>query len=686
MRPDVAPGELTAATTLRRWLRQERAAVATLVLAVAAPVGAARFLQHRIHDRLEPALGRALGVDAHVGGFEAGLTGNVTVGRLQIGDLLTADAVEAAVSLDSLLAGELTPDEIRVTRPRLRAVADRDGREAWRQVIARLAARRGHGGSAGAGRRLRRIVVSGGDLVADVRGVRVRAGEVELHPSGHGVRVVTGAATLAATGTAWQVAGAVTRIGADVRLPELAVERAAIVGGTATFDLGGPSVAVRDLTVVGGGGAWRLTGTIDDAGAPRPIAAAFVSDARGRRVAIAGERVPLAALAPRTGPLALADARASGQVALALDHGLRLRGALELVGARLDHRAVADAPVDLDGAVALAAHRTGDRLEVEQLTVRRGAATAEIGGWLRWGAHGPTAGALDVALPETRCRDLLDAVPPALRGHLDAMVVRGALGGRAHATIDLDAELGEGVRLDLALDNRCEVVADPPEVDPRRLAGIVEHRFPDGARAAVGPGLGDWVALSALPSHVRGALVAAEDARFWDHAGFDLGQIARSLEIDLREDRLARGGSTISQQLVKNAFLHQRRTLARKLEEAVLTWRLEAVLPKTTILERYLNVIELGPGIYGLAAAARHWFGCAPAQLSVRQAAFLAALTPAPRTISARLAAGHKLDPDTAQRIEVVLRAMRRAGVIDATTAHAAALAPLDFRPAALGR
>ena len=64
----------------------------------------------------------------------------------------------------------------------------------------------------------------------------------------------------------------------------------------------------------------------------------------------------------------------------------------------------------------------------------------------------------------------------------------------------------------------------------------------------------------------------------------------------------------------------------------------------------------------------------------------LAALTPAPRTISARLAAGHKLDPDTAQRIEVVLRAMRRAGVIDATTAHAAALAPLDFRPAALGR
>lgn len=687
MRADVASGELTAATALWRRLRQERAAAATLALAVAAPVAAARYLEHRIHDRLEPALTRALGVDAHVGGFEAGLTGNVTVAELRIGDLLSADVVEAAVSLDSLLAGELTPDEIRVTRPRLRAIADRDGREVWRQVLARLAARRGHGGTGGAGRRLRRIVVSGGDLVADVRGVRVRAGDVELHPSGHGVRIVTGAVTMAAAGTGWHVDGGLTRVGADVRLPELAVERAAMVGGTATFDLGGPAMALRDLTVVGGGDAgWRLTATVDDAGAPRPFAAALAADAGGRRLAIAGERVPLAVLAPMSGALALADARASGQIALALDRGLWLRGALELVGARLDHPAVADAPVELDGAITVAAHRTGDRIELERLALRRGAATTELAGWLRWGGHGPTAGALDVAVPETRCRDLLDAVPAALRGHLDAMVVRGTIGGHAHATIDLDAELGDGVHLDLALDNRCEVVADPPEVDPRRLAGVVEHRFPDGSRAAVGPGIGDWATLATLPAHVRGALVAAEDARFWDHAGFDLTQIARSLEIDLREDRLARGGSTISQQLVKNAFLHQRRTLARKLEEAVLTWRLEAVLPKTTILERYLNVIELGPGVYGLAAAARHWFGCAPAQLTVRQVAFLAALTPAPRTISARLAAGHKLDPDTAQRIDVVLRAMRRAGVIDAATAHAAAAAPLEFRPAALGR
>ena len=264
--------------------------------------------------------------------------------------------------------------------------------------------------------------------------------------------------------------------------------------------------------------------------------------------------------------------------------------------------------------------------------------------------------------------------------------MRGAIGGTATATVDLDAELGDGVHLDVDLANGCEVVADAPAVDPRTLTGVAEHRFPDGSRAAVGPGVGDWVDLDRVPAYVRGAFVAAEDARFWDHDGFDLVQIGRSLEIDLREERFARGGSTISQQLIKNAFLHQRRTLARKLEEAVLTWRLEAVVPKAMILARYLNVIELGPGVFGVAAAARHWFGRAPAQLTVRQAAFLAALTPAPRTISARLRQQHRLDPDTAHRVDVVVRAMRRAGVIDAATARAAEHAGLDLRPAALGR
>ena len=142
MRADVSPADVTAVAAAWARLRQERLAVVTVALACAAPVAAARYLDHRIHADLEPALTRATGVPTHVGAFEAGLTGNVTVRRLVVDDLLTADAVEAAVSLDSLLSGELTPDEIRVTHPRVRALADARGHEAWRQVLARLAARR----------------------------------------------------------------------------------------------------------------------------------------------------------------------------------------------------------------------------------------------------------------------------------------------------------------------------------------------------------------------------------------------------------------------------------------------------------------------------------------------------------------------------------------------------------------
>lgn len=689
MRADVASAEITAGVAAWRRLRQERTAIVTVLLAVAAPVAAARYLDHRIHTRLEPALTHATGVRTTVGAFEAGLTGNVTVTDLDVDGLLTADAVEAAVSLDSLLAGELSPDEIRVTRPRVRAVADGTGREPWRAVLARLAARRHDrdGGGQRAGRRLRRIVVTGGDLVADVRGVRVRARELELHPTAIGVRVVTGAATVIADGPAWQLDGGVARIGADVRLPSLAVERAALVGGHGTIGLGGPTLAARDVTVVrAADGPWRLTGTVDDDGAPRPIAIAISSDGETTTLAVAGERVPLAVLGPRAGALALAGSHGSGRVAITLGATTELRGDVELRGAAIDHRALADQPLPLDGSVAFTVRASRDRIDVDELTVRRGPATLLGHGWLRWTPGAPAAGELALALPTTGCRALVDALPGPLRGHLDQLVVRGTLGGTATATIDLDAELGDGVHLAVELDQRCEVLADPPDVDPRALLGVAEHRFPDGTVAPVGPGVGDWVALDALPAYVRGAFVAAEDARFWDHDGFDLGQIARSLEIDLREERFARGGSTISQQLVKNAFLHQGRTLARKLEEAVLTWRLEATLPKSAILARYLNVIELGPRVYGVAAAARHWFGRAPGQLTVRQAAFLAALTPAPRTITARLERAHRLDPDTEQRVAVVLRAMRRAGVIDAATARAAENAPLDLRPAALGR
>ena len=248
----------------------------------------------------------------------------------------------------------------------------------------------------------------------------------------------------------------------------------------------------------------------------------------------------------------------------------------------------------------------------------------------------------------------------------------GSLGGHARVALDLAAPSGDGVQLSLALDGGCHVDTEAPAADVSALAGVVDHVVPDGSTARVGRGAPNWTPLGDMRAHVPAAFVAAEDAAFWDHHGFDLVQIARSLEIDLREHRLARGGSTISQQLIKNAFLTQRRSLDRKLQEAVLTWRLESRLDKRQIRGRYRNIIERGPRLFGIGAAARYWFNEPAAQLTLHQAAFLAAMTSEPTTMSRRVRHAGGLDPDTATRVDIVLHGMWVGGAIDGAELNAA--------------
>jgi membrane peptidoglycan carboxypeptidase len=264
------------------------------------------------------------------------------------------------------------------------------------------------------------------------------------------------------------------------------------------------------------------------------------------------------------------------------------------------------------------------------------------------------------------------------------MVLEGQAGARARLAIDLAAPLGGGATLEGEIDGGCRAAAEPPAADVTGLAGPGEQQLLDGSRRRIGRGEPDHVALRALPRYVPAAFVAAEDARFHDHRGFDLEQIARSLEIDLRERRLVRGGSTISQQLVKNAFLSPHKSLDRKLHEAVLAWRLEARLGKRQILERYLNVIELGPRVFGLGPAARYWFGAPAHELTVPQAAFLAALTAQPAQMSRRVRRAGGLDPESAERVAQVLDAMRSSGALGPRAHERARTAPLRFAASAL--
>jgi monofunctional biosynthetic peptidoglycan transglycosylase len=140
-----------------------------------------------------------------------------------------------------------------------------------------------------------------------------------------------------------------------------------------------------------------------------------------------------------------------------------------------------------------------------------------------------------------------------------------------------------------------------------------------------------WVPYERISSNFKRAIIAAEDAKFVEHEGFDWEGIQKAIEKNERRGRVVAGGSTITQQLAKNLFLTPQRSWIRKGQEVVITLMLEALLDKRRIFEIYLNVIELGNGVFGAEAAARHYFGSTAAGLSAAQGARLAAMAPNPR-------------------------------------------------------
>jgi len=140
-----------------------------------------------------------------------------------------------------------------------------------------------------------------------------------------------------------------------------------------------------------------------------------------------------------------------------------------------------------------------------------------------------------------------------------------------------------------------------------------------------------WVPYPRISGHLKRAVVAAEDAKFATHNGFDWEGIQKAYEKNIREGEIVAGGSTITQQLAKNLFFSGERTWWRKAQEAVVAVMLETVMSKRRILEIYLNVIEWGDGVFGAEAAARYHYGSSAAALSPEQAARLAAVVPSPR-------------------------------------------------------
>lgn len=165
-----------------------------------------------------------------------------------------------------------------------------------------------------------------------------------------------------------------------------------------------------------------------------------------------------------------------------------------------------------------------------------------------------------------------------------------------------------------------------------------------------------WVRWSAISDFAPLAVIASEDQRFYQHYGFDLQQIDKALQAKRHGGRL-RGASTITQQTAKNLFLWNGRSFVRKGFEAWFTVLMELLWPKQRILEMYLNIVEFGPGIYGIEAASQYYFNKPAKQLGRYEAALLAAVLPNPHRLHA-----DKPSPYVRERQQWIIRQMRQLG------------------------
>lgn len=300
---------------------------------------------------------------------------------------------------------------------------------------------------------------------------------------------------------------------------------------------------------------------------------------------------------------------------------------------------------------------------------------------------------IELRAPSQPCMRWLDTLPRGMRPALEGMKLEGE--GAVALTLDYDPQKRSKfqedneeskpgtVDLQFPLFESCKVLKDPTLLTKAPVASSsYEHTWPkvgtDRKPRRMGSSGKDFVSLHRMPWFSK-AMTVTEDPNFWDHKGFDTHAIETALWYDLAKLRIARGASTISQQCARMLWLGTHRDLARKVQELILTWRLEATVSKRRILELYLNLIELGPGIHGGPDAARYYFGRSLTALNLKESLFLATLAPAPARKSQASAEG-KISSDWNDNLLRQIERLRIRGWITSEQAQDAVIEPLGLK------
>jgi len=231
--------------------------------------------------------------------------------------------------------------------------------------------------------------------------------------------------------------------------------------------------------------------------------------------------------------------------------------------------------------------------------------------------------------------DLFESLPEGLFTNFKGFTSSGNLS--YHLYFDADLSNPDSLVFESDLKSRHFIIKNFGISDLTRINNTFEYTaYEKGEPVAsfiVGSENPNYIGLDKISNYLKNAVLTSEDAFFYQHRGFIMESMKEAIATDIKEKRFARGGSTITMQLVKNIFLNRNKTVARKLEEALIVWIIEncALTSKERMFEVYLNIIEWGPGIYGIQAASHFYFNKKPQNLTLSESIFLASIIPRPK-------------------------------------------------------
>jgi len=329
---------------------------------------------------------------------------------------------------------------------------------------------------------------------------------------------------------------------------------------------------------------------------------------------------------------------------------LILKGNVRIQGGRFTHLALAPTPIeglDLEAAGTLELDPAGE-IRIPEGHLKSGPVVAQVKARIAGWPNDPVID-LDVRGTPTPCSGAVRQIPVAMLGPYQDVELSGTFA----PTLKLHLAWKNPYSLKLettgiADETACEVVAlhtRPEGWPPVTVKGprdevewllkpfvlTVHEGVTPGTVVEVGPGTEGYVPLHDMPAWVGGAAYLSEEMGFYVGGGISLPLITKAIITNLDKKRFAYGGSTVTQQLVKNLFLTRDKTLARKLQEALVASRIAAVIPKDRTLELYLNCIEFGQNLYGIGRAAHLYFQKEASELTPLESVFLANIKPAPR-------------------------------------------------------